>query len=101
MNEVTVNGQWLREFADNYRNSTLKDVNADHTRLIELADMLDKHRAILHTKQAHIDALMFEYCPNEMTEEQVAEWAKHQKPVSPERQAKIDDALGLKRTNAG
>lgn len=33
-------------------------------------------------KQARIDALMFEYCPDEMTPEQVAEWARHQRPVS-------------------
>lgn len=31
--------------------------------------------------QAKIDRLMLEYCPGEMTEEQKAEWAKHQKPV--------------------
>ena len=28
--------------------------------------------------EAKIDALMLEYCPDEMTEEQVAEWKKHQ-----------------------
>ena len=28
--------------------------------------------------QAKIDALMFEYWPDEMTDEQVAEWGKHQ-----------------------
>lgn len=28
--------------------------------------------------EAKIDALMFEYCPEEMTEEQVNEWKKHQ-----------------------
>jgi len=30
--------------------------------------------------QARIDELMQEYCPDEMTEEQWAEWAKHQVP---------------------
>lgn len=30
-------------------------------------------------KQAIIDRLMLEYCPNEMTAEQMAEWASHQK----------------------
>ena len=33
-------------------------------------------------KQARIDALMLEYCPDEMTPEQAAEWARHQRPVS-------------------
>lgn len=32
-------------------------------------------------KQAQIDRLMLEYCPNEMTEEQLEEWGKHQKAV--------------------
>lgn len=30
-------------------------------------------------KQSIIDRLMLEYCPNEMTAEQIAEWASHQK----------------------
>ena len=32
-------------------------------------------------KQSRIDALMLEYCPDEMSEEQKAEWARHQEPV--------------------
>ena len=35
-------------------------------------------------KQAQIDRLMLEYCPDEMTQEQVAEWAANQQPVSQE-----------------
>lgn len=31
--------------------------------------------------KAKIDALMLEYCPDEMTQEQIAEYAKHQKPA--------------------
>lgn len=30
--------------------------------------------------QARVDALMLEYCPDEMTPEQLEEWARHQKP---------------------
>ena len=30
--------------------------------------------------QARIDELMWEFCPNEMTPEQLAEWGKHQVP---------------------
>jgi len=30
--------------------------------------------------QAKLDALMLEYCPGEMSNAQIAEWAKHQKP---------------------
>ncbi len=31
--------------------------------------------------QAKIDALMLEYCPEEMTKEQLDNWASHQKAV--------------------
>lgn len=34
-----------------------------------------------HAKQAHIDRLMLEYCPDEMTPEQVEEWGRHQRAV--------------------
>lgn len=40
----------------------------------EAADELDR-------LQAKIDSLMLEYCPNEMTTEQMQEWGRHQKPV--------------------
>lgn len=33
------------------------------------------------TLQARIDELMLTYCPDEMTPEQLAEWARHQKPA--------------------
>jgi hypothetical protein len=36
----------------------------------------------LATKQARIDALMLEHCPDEMTPEQLAEWARHQQPAA-------------------
>lgn len=60
--------------------------------------MNDKSESIDLTKQlaaaqARIDELMLEYCPNEMTEEQLAEYARHQVPISNERQAEIDKAL--------
>ena len=35
--------------------------------------------------QARVDALMLEYCPDEMTPEQLAEWEKHQRAVPAER----------------
>jgi hypothetical protein len=31
--------------------------------------------------QAEIDRLMLEFCPDEMSEEQLAEWARHQRAV--------------------
>ena len=44
--------------------------------------------------QAKIDALMLEYCPDEMTPEQRANWAAHQRPVDPKLQAEIEAAIG-------
>lgn len=45
--------------------------------------------------EAKIDALMLEYCPDEMTPEQIENWGKHQRRVSPERTAEIDRAIAL------
>jgi len=39
---------------------------------------LDRNSEQLAAKQAKIDALMFEYCPIEMSLEQIARWKKHQ-----------------------
>lgn len=46
-------------------------------RNVEVANL----RGQLAAKQAELDRLMLEYCPDEMTEAQLAEWAKHQKQV--------------------
>ena len=40
------------------------------------------YRKELAAKQAEIDRLMLEYCPNDMTPEQLLEWERNQKPVS-------------------
>lgn len=41
-------------------------------RILELEQLLDE-------KQAQIDRLMLEFCPEEMTPEQIDEWGKNQK----------------------
>lgn len=64
---------------------------------MRIQEMAEKRKGLelqLAAKQAEIDALMLEYCPNEMTEEQKAEWAAHQVPISDEEQAAIDKELG-------
>jgi hypothetical protein len=38
----------------------------------------------LYAKQAKIDALMLEFCPGEMSAEQRADWAKHQRASNQE-----------------
>lgn len=50
--------------------------------------------------QAQIDRLMLEYCPEEMTEAQTAEWAKHQVPAGPEASEQIDAAVGRTLSSA-
>lgn len=42
---------------------------------------LDRSAEQISSKQAQIDRLMMEYCPEEMSPEQKAEWARHQQPV--------------------
>lgn len=37
--------------------------------------------------QAKVDALMLEFCPDEMTEQQIETWARHQRPASDEDRA--------------
>ena len=54
----------------------------------------ERNRAVM-ALQCKLDALMLEYCPDEMTEEQKAEWARHQQPASEEEQRAIDEAFGL------
>lgn len=53
----------------------LKDCSAAFDRQQE---MLDRNAEQLAAKQARIDALMFEYCPIEMSLEQIARWKRHQ-----------------------
>jgi len=53
----------------------LKDCSAAFDRQQE---MLDRNAEQLASKQARIDALMFEHCPIEMSLEQIARWKKHQ-----------------------
>ncbi len=38
----------------------------------------------LAEKQAEIDRLMLEFCPDEMTQKQKETWASHQKPAADE-----------------
>ncbi len=48
---------------------------------------------IADERQARIDALMLEYCPDEMTEAQKENWAKHQRAVNEDLQQDIETAL--------
>jgi hypothetical protein len=59
----------------------------------EIAAQLAWRDQVIAEKQAQIDRLMLEYCPDEMTPEQMAEWARHQKPVSDSQKKLIDACL--------
>lgn len=41
----------------------------------------DQLKEQVQSQQAKIDALMLEYCPNDMTPEQLEDWGRNQKPV--------------------
>ena len=51
--------------------------------LTDAAAIIRDLRSAVARVQARIGALMLEYCPDEMTPEQVAEWARHQRPANP------------------
>ena len=50
--------------------------------LCDMALRTERAEAELAAKQAHTDRLVLEFCPEEMTEEQTAEWASHQRAAS-------------------
>lgn len=69
----------------------------------QYALILVKHAVDLETdsgvKQTHIDSLMLEYCPDEMTPEQIVEWSRNQRKAPLEKQA-IDAALQVEEKRA-
>lgn len=69
---------------DAAKQASLCDLVPSARWLRERAEQLESELAALKvgrdSMQAKIDALMMEYCPDEMTPEQVEEWGKHQKP---------------------
>lgn len=74
--------------AQSYRRIALPQRSGFESDAIALADALEALRnenvelvRQNEGKQSRIDALMLEYCPEEMTPEQKAEWARHQVTV--------------------
>ena len=53
-------------------------------RVYELEAQVAELKLELGVKQARIDELMLEYCPDEMSQEQMDNWAKHQVPCDPQ-----------------
>jgi hypothetical protein len=58
---------------------TCGDYEKPHTYARRLAVFARELELEAAEKQARIDALMLEYCPDEMTPEQVEEWGRHQR----------------------
>lgn len=50
--------------------------------------------AIEH-KQAELDLVMFKFCPEEMSEQQLVEWEKRQEPVAVDVYNEVCRSLGL------
>jgi hypothetical protein len=48
---------------------------------------------LLGAAQAKIDELMLEYCSDEMTADQIANWERHQVPVTEEEMDELAKAL--------
>ena len=57
-----------------------RDEIAAQARMLDRA--VEERNDQLAAKQAQIDALMLEFCPEEMTKEQLDEWAKNQRVIS-------------------
>jgi hypothetical protein len=59
----------------------LRNLEEDHepegwpaVKMRDISSLLD----LIEALQAKLDRLMFEYCPEDMTKEQVNKWGKHQ-----------------------
>lgn len=73
-------GKWVRYEEHEAETKSLWLMLNDHARANkELADKVMDLVQENEAKQAKIDALMLEFCPDEMPPEQVEEWRKHQR----------------------
>jgi hypothetical protein len=57
--------------------------HATHEVIAASAALLVSLAEAMEADQAKIDALMLEYCPDDMTPEQREEWARHQSRSAP------------------
>ena len=77
------NAKWAADELDRQR-AEVERLTADLASAHEqLADQTARWAAVVNERdalRARIDALMLEYCPDEMTADQTAEWARHQVP---------------------
>lgn len=62
-----------------------------YNRVQEAVTRLEEAERKVQAQQYVIDNLMLEYCPEEMTDEQRAEWARNQRPYLDEAVAGLGD----------
>lgn len=48
---------------------------------VAMWEEIERLRAQVDARQAKVDALMLEFCPDEMTDDQLDHWARHQQPA--------------------
>ncbi len=65
----------------------------DPSTITELQDRVTALEGQVAARQATIDALMLEHCPDEMTPLQMKSWARSQRSVGAEETAKVEAAL--------
>ncbi len=70
----------------------LQTANADG--VARLRQRIAELEAANHAKQARIDELMWEYCPGDMTVEQVEEWGRNQRAVTLDELAALSGREG-------
>jgi len=94
-------GMFIGSLPDRLAKRTEKDLNRELSQVVEsqlalsrdmLAELI-RRTEIIRGSQAIIDRLMFEYCPEEMTAEQIANFEAHVKAVSPEQEETIKKTL--------
>lgn len=56
-------------------------MTSPNTIIADLVAEIEDLKKQVASKQAEIDGLMLEYCPGDMTTEQIEEWCRHQHPV--------------------
>lgn len=80
--------EMAREVADK-----LKTAQSAKQRSVDDTARIAALQQAVAAKQAHIDRLMLEYCPQDMTPLQIEEWKKHQRAATPEEETAINAAL--------
>lgn len=73
------NGTWATKGAAlKWYRKELAEAKHDIEHALQSITILEKE---LQAKQAEVDRLMFEYCPDQMSVEQIINWSNHQRAL--------------------